>query len=286
MILSIAGSDPSGGAGIQADLKTASRLGCYPCSVITVLTAQNSKGVKGIWKVDKEKIKAQLESVFEDLAPDAIKIGLVDSADSIQVIADTLETNFCQNVVLDPVLKPTLSDSSANEETATALMERLFPLATLVTPNLPELEFFEKLSNRPFEDLCEAYLLKGGHSADDDCIDVLFMREYERYPVGMPSTTFPTLNFNHSSLYNQENILPGPDSEEGRMIGIEFRHKRIPSSNTHGTGCILSSAVACFLAKGLDLPQAVKEAGRFVSEALSKSAKFNLTKGGYGPSLI
>lgn len=286
IFLSIGGSDPGGGAGIQADIKTSDRLGTYPCSVVTSVTAQNSQTVEGVWEIEPERIGIQLKCVLKDLKPAAAKVGLVCSGEAVKVIADILSEYEVPNIVVDPILSPTLSNGSPDEGLMEAMVNYLFPLAELVTPNIPEKESFEKFMGLPFENLCNSFLLKGGHAKGDECVDILFLRDREGQVFSLPSTAFPTLNFNHSSLFNHDSILPEPDEFIPVLKTEEIRHRRISTQNTHGSGCLLSAAIACELAWGEHLAKAVRTGCRFAYNAIKHSANIRLTVGNYGPSLI
>lgn len=245
--LSIAGSDSCGGAGIQADLKTMTMNGVYAMSAVTALTAQNTTGVAGISEVEPEFLKKQIDAVFEDIRPDAVKIGMVSSQELIAVIADRLKAYKADNIVLDPVMIATSGARLINEDAITALREKLLPLALLVTPNIPEAEILAEMSITNESDMIAAaekisktyhcsVLLKGGHSIND------------------------------------ANDLLYADGEYRWFLG-----KRIDNPNTHGTGCTLSSAIAANLAKGYTLPDAVERAKAYISGALA--SMLNLGKG-------
>ena len=236
--LSIAGSDPSGGAGIQADLKTMTMHGVYAMSAVTALTAQNTTGVRGVLECSPEFLALQLDCVFSDIVPDAVKTGMVASAPLIRVIADRLTHYQVQNLVVDPVMVSTSGSRLLEEEALEALREQLLPLATLITPNIPEAEVLSGLSIRDGRGMEEAArvigdacgcagLCKGGH-ASRDADDVLYDRGRLRW----------------------------------------FRGERIDNPNTHGTGCTLSSAIAANLALGLPLEEAVARAKDYLSGAL------------------
>ena len=245
--LTIAGSDCSGGAGIQADLKTMTMNGVYAMSVITALTAQNTMGVRAIQESTPEFLKQQLDSIFEDIYPDAIKIGMVSSGELIRVISDRLKYYNAKNVVVDPVMVAT-SGSSLMENTAVkTLVEELLPISTLVTPNIPEAQVLTGLTIETKEDMIAAakkigneyhcaVLLKGGHSIND-ANDLLYV--------------------------------------DGEVTW--FSGKRIDNPNTHGTGCTLSSAIASNLAKGFTLAESVQKAKEYISGALE--AMLDLGKG-------
>lgn len=245
--LTIAGSDCSGGAGIQADLKTMTMNGVYAMSAITALTAQNTMGVRAIQESTPEFLKQQLDSIFEDIYPDAIKIGMVSSSELIRVIADRLKCYNAKNIVVDPVMVAT-SGSSLMENTAVkTLVEELLPISTLVTPNIPEAMVLTGLTIETKEDMIVAakkigddyhcaVLLKGGHSIND-ANDLLYV--------------------------------------DGEFTW--FSGKRIDNPNTHGTGCTLSSAIASNLAKGFTLSESVQKAKDYISGALE--AMLDLGKG-------
>lgn len=239
--LTIAGSDSSGGAGIQADIKTMTLNGVYAMSVITALTAQNTTGVSGILEVTPAFIEQQLDAVFRDIFPDAVKIGMVSSASSMEVIADKLNEYKPKHIVLDPVMAATSGARLIHEDAVAALKNRLLPLADLLTPNIPEAEILSGLSIRCKEDtiraakqIHEAYgcavLCKGGHSRDD-ADDLLYQEGICRW----------------------------------------FYGKQIHTQNTHGTGCTLSSAIASNLAKCFDLVTAIERAKDYISCALAQS---------------
>ena len=237
--LTIAGSDSSGGAGIQADIKTMTVNGVYATSAITALTAQNTTGVYGILESTPEFLANQLDCIFTDIFPDAVKTGMVSSTALIAVIADKLRQYGARNIVVDPVMVATSGARLISEEAVDALKEKLLPLATLLTPNIPEAEVLSGMTisdpagmERAARAISEQYgcavLCKGGHQISD--ADDLLWRE---------------------------------------GAGIWFRGRRIQNSNTHGTGCTLSSAIASNLAKGYDLDQSVRRAKDYISGALA-----------------
>jgi hydroxymethylpyrimidine/phosphomethylpyrimidine kinase len=254
VVLTIAGSDSSGGAGIQADLKTFAALGVYGASAITALTAQNTKGVSGIHPVPAEFVTAQIDAVFSDLDVGAVKIGMVAHADSIDEIATSLKRWSPRHVVLDPVMVATSGDRLLAAEAVEALRTRLIPLASVITPNLPEAA---ALLDEPIADSeaeiesqgrrllalgCRAVLIKGGHGQGIESID---------YLVSADGTT----------------ALAAP---------------RVATQNTHGTGCSLSSAVAAELANGEDLTNAVRNAKVWISAAIAAADRFSVGHG-HGP---
>ena len=245
--LSIAGSDSSGGAGIQADMKTMSAHGVYAMTAITALTAQNTTGVTGIFEVTPEFLSDQLDAVFTDIFPDAVKIGMVSSAALIRVIARKLTDYRARHIVVDPVMVATSGSKLIQDEAIDTLKHELLPLAELVTPNIPEAEILSGMEIRCPQDMEQAaraisetyrcaVLLKGGHDLND-ANDLL-------YKDGMATW---------------------------------FRGRRIDNPNTHGTGCTLSSAIASNLACGMELEDAVRNAKAYISGALA--AMLNLGKG-------
>lgn len=237
-VLTIAGSDPSGGAGIQADLKTMTAHKVYGMSVITALTAQNTTGVYGILEAGPEFVAQQLDCVFSDIRPDAVKIGMVSSAELVRVIAQKLREYEAQHVVLDPVMVATSGGKLMADGTVQALVEELFPLAEVITPNLPEAECLcghEIQTKAGMEQAAQeiaagcggAVLIKGGHLTDTADDLLLFGGEPHWYSA-----------------------------------------PRVDTKNTHGTGCTLSSAIACNLAMGWDVPQSVERAKAYLTGAL------------------
>ena len=237
--LAIAGSDCSGGAGIQADLKTMTMNGVYAMSAITALTAQNTTGVQGIFEVSPDFLGMQIDSVFADIRPAAVKIGMVSSVELIGTIAEKLKEYQTENIVVDPVMVATSGSSLMKTDAVSALAEKLLPLAAVVTPNIPEAEILSEMKIENEKDMEQAakkigdtygcaVLVKGGHSVND-ANDLLY----------------------HGGAYQW------------------FYGKRIHNPNTHGTGCTLSSAIASNLAKGYGLEDAVRKAKIYISGALS-----------------
>ena len=236
--LSIAGSDPSGGAGIQADIKTMTLNGVYAMSVVTAMTAQSTKGVSAILETDADFLGKELDAVFEDIFPDAVKIGMAASKRIIEKTAEKLSFYNAKNIVADPVMIATSGASLIGREAVFALKEKLLPLADLITPNIPEAEALSgtdinneydmiKAAEKLSRELGCSVLIKGGHRKDS-ADDILFC--------------------------------------DGRVVF--FRGKRIDNPNTHGTGCTLSSAIAANLAKGYPLEKAVERAKEYISGAL------------------
>ena len=253
-VLSIAGSDSGGGAGIQADLKTFSALGCYGMTAITALTAQNTLGVSGIHGVPAEFLKAQIRAVVEDIGVDAVKLGMLHAPEVVEVVAWAIDHYKLDKVVLDPVMVATSGDRLIAAETVQVLVRELFPRAIVVTPNLDEaallighaIEGVDALDDAASELLAlgaRAVLLKGGHLPGNDVVDLLAEADGER---------------------------------------LRLASERIASRNLHGTGCTLSSAIAAHLALGYALPEAVERARGYVVAAMAAGAEVKVGAG-HGP---
>jgi hydroxymethylpyrimidine/phosphomethylpyrimidine kinase len=237
-VLTIAGSDCSGGAGIQADLKTITAHKMYGMSVITALTAQNTTGVYGIEEASPEFVANQIDCIFNDIRPDAVKIGMVSSSKIIEVIAEKLIEYKAENIVIDPVMVSTSGSKLISDEAINTLVTKLMPLATVITPNIPEAEVLCGFKIKDENDMIKAakeisvslkgaVLVKGGHLVND-AIDLLY--------------------------------------EEGNIHW--FKSERINNPNTHGTGCTLSSAIACNLADGKSLAESIENAKAYLTGAL------------------
>lgn len=249
-VLTIAGSDCSGGAGIQADIKTITVHKMYAMSVITALTAQNTTGVYGIEEASKEIVANQIDCVFKDIEPESVKIGMVANKEIIEVISEKLTFYNAKNIVLDPVMVSTSGSKLITDEAINTLIEKLMPISKVITPNTKEAEVLcgfkvecvddmIKAAKKIANNLNIAVLVKGGHLSDD-AIDILY--------------------------------------ENGKIT--YFKSERIDNSNTHGTGCTLSSAIACNLAKGENLENSIKNAKEYLTGAI----KANLDIGeGRGP---
>lgn len=246
-ILTIAGSDCSGGAGIQADLKTISAHKMYGMSVITALTAQNTTGVFGVMDVPPEFVEKQLDAVFTDIFPDAIKIGMVSNAQIIVAIAEKLSQYKAKNIILDPVMISTSGSKLLSDDAINVLIKKLFPLATIITPNIPEAESLSGVTIKNKDDMLfcseilskkytNSILIKGGHL--EDCSDDLLF-------------------------------------ENGKIHW--FHQKKINNPNTHGTGCTLSSAIACNIANGYYMSDSIFKAKQYITGALN--ANLDLGKG-------
>ena len=245
--LSIAGSDSCGGAGIQADIKTMTLNGVYAMSAVTALTAQNTTGVSAILEADADFLEKEINAVFEDIFPDAVKIGMVSSSALIEVIAQRLKFYQAENIVVDPVMAATSGARLINDSAINTLEEKLLPIANIITPNIPETEVLSGMKISDKNDMEKAavsigekfkcaVLVKGGHSIND-ADDILYSNGKITY----------------------------------------FKGKRIDNPNTHGTGCTLSSAIAANLAKGYSLEKSVERAKEYISGALG--AMLDLGKG-------
>ena len=254
--LTIAGSDSCGGAGIQADIKTMSALGVYAASAITAITVQNTKGVYGIQNVEPEIVKGQIEAVMEDIHPDAIKIGMVNDCDTIRAIAETLKKyqESFQHLVIDPVMVSTSGCRLMQEDALDVFITELLPLATLLTPNIPEAEILANRKIENAEDIKAAaaaisklgyryVLIKGGHFDGEEKIDYLF--------------------------------------EDGKQK-TSYRGISVNTRNTHGTGCTLSSAITSYLAREMDMNTAIAMAKTYLSGAILAGKDIKIGEG-HGP---
>lgn len=252
--LTIAGSDSGGGAGIQADIKTFSALGVYGASVITSVTAQNTQGVRGIQAISPEILKGQLDAVFEDMTIDAVKIGMLHNKTAATLVAETIDTYSPAFVILDPVMISTSGNKLLQDDAIEVIVKELFKRVTLVTPNIDEAEFLSGLKIRTEEDMeeaagrllsmgCRAVLMKGGHLQQEKMTDVLYSADQSPLILSVPA---------------------------------------IETGNGHGTGCTLSSAIAAHLALGKTLPEAVKAAKEYITEAI-RAGKEVKTGHGHGP---
>lgn len=254
-VLTIAGSDSGGGAGIQADLKAISANGCFGASVITALTAQNTVGVTAIHPVPVDFVAAQMDAVLSDIGADAVKIGMLFSPELIRTVAAGLKRHDVRTVVLDPVMVAQSGDKLLQDEAIDALKTELIPLATLITPNLPEASVLlgreiatNEDARQAVTDLaafgCSNVLVKGGHLESGDSDDTLYLVDEQRL--------------------------------------ITLRGTRIPTRNNHGTGCTLSSAIAAGLAKGQNVETAVRSAKDYISGAIQAGAEYVIGNG-HGP---
>lgn len=254
-VLTIAGSDSGGGAGIQADIKAISAMGCYAASAITAITVQNTLGVQAVHPVPLDILQGQIEAVLSDIGADAVKIGMLHSAEVVNLVADMLEKYSIANVVLDPVMVSTSGHRLIEEDAVDVIKTRLMPLARVMTPNLPEAEIlagcsisgeedFDAVARRLSDNGAVSVLLKAGHLENDELVDYFY------------------------------------NAEEDSMTRLPSR--RVHTMNTHGTGCTLSSAFAAALAKGEDLTQAAISAKEYISQAIISGADYQIG-GGHGP---
>jgi hydroxymethylpyrimidine/phosphomethylpyrimidine kinase len=254
-VLTIAGSDPSGGAGIQADLKTISACRCYGMSAITAVVVENTVGVEGIYPIPVSFVQEQIKSVLDDIGADAIKIGMLHSPEQIHGVFETLSRYAIRNIVLDPVMVATSGDRLLEKRAIETLQNELMPHVRIITPNIPEAEVLlnEKITCQ--DDLprviqrlsCNgtvSVLLKAGHLIEEELTDVFYNAETNEV--------------------------------------LSFPSKRILTPNTHGTGCTLSSAIAAFLARGFSLNEAVRQAKEYINEAIIHGAEYEIGHG-HGP---
>lgn len=253
--LTIAGSDPSGGAGIQADLKTFSACGCYGMTVITAVVDENTVGVTDVHPIPVPFVAGQIKSVLDDIGSDAIKIGMLHSSELIRSVKNTLIHYRIKNIVLDPVMVATSGDKLLQDEAIETLKNEMIPLVRVITPNIPEAEILtgkkidkqEHLSSIVKDlsfDKTVSVLLKAGHLHDDTLIDIFYNAETDEI--------------------------------------LELESKRIATKNTHGTGCTFSSAIASYLAHGFELNEAVKKAKEYMEKAISAGSRYEIGKG-HGP---
>jgi len=259
-VLTIAGSDSGGGAGIQADLKVITSLGAYGLSVITAITAQNTLGVTAIQDIDLQIIEAQIDAVLSDIGADSVKIGMLASPEIVQLVAKSLRKHSVTRIILDPVLRATSGASLGGDDTAQAMISELFPMASLVTPNLEEaslllgrdiyqVDDFKSAADELLALGPQAVLIKGGH-----------------------------LDVKHAELTD---FLMWRSIEDGLEItqSKEFKHRRIDTENTHGTGCSLSAAIATYLADGHDLAHSVAKAIAYVEAGLEAGRYLSIGEG-------
>ena len=254
-VLTIAGSDSGGGAGIQADIKAISAMGCFAASAITAVTVQNTLGVEGVHPIPLDILRGQIEAVLSDIGADAVKVGMLHSSEVVELVAEMVDKYEIKNLVLDPVMVSTSGHRLIEESAIQTLREVLIPRARVITPNIPEAEILAGVkitSSAQFPEVARtlsmggrvSVLLKAGHLTDE-CVEDLF--------------------------YNAEDdtltLLPS---------------ERIETPNTHGTGCTLSSALAALLAKGYELTDAARGAKEYINEAIVSGARYEIG-GGHGP---
>ncbi len=254
-VLTIAGSDSGGGAGIQADIKAISAMGCFAASAITAVTVQNTVGVQGVHPIPLDVLEGQIDAVLSDIGADAVKIGMLHSAAVVEVVASMIEKYQIRNVVLDPVMVSTSGHRLIEESAIEVLKARLIPLARVITPNIPEAEIlagctidseeqFAQVAQKLSQGGKVSVLLKAGHLTGDDLVDYFFNAET-----------------------GEVTLLPS---------------KRVYSPNTHGTGCTLSSAFAAAIAKGEGLNQAAVSAKKYIEQAIISGAEYEIGEG-HGP---
>jgi hydroxymethylpyrimidine/phosphomethylpyrimidine kinase len=254
-VLTIAGSDSGGGAGIQADIKTISAMGCYAASAITAITVQNTLGVQAVHPVPLDILRGQIDAVLSDIGADAIKIGMLHSSEVVNLVAEMIEKYQLRNIVLDPVMVSTSGHRLIEEDAVEVIKTRLMPLARVITPNVPEAEIlagckiagedeFEAIARRLSDNGNVSVLMKAGHLSGDSLVDYFY------------------------------------NAEDDSMTKLQS--KRVQTRNTHGTGCTLSSAFAASLAKGENLTDAAILAKRYIEQAIISGAEYEIGKG-HGP---
>ena len=254
-VLTIAGSDSGGGAGIQADIKAISALGCFATSAITAVTVQNTLGVEAVHPIPLDILRGQIDAVLSDIGTDAVKIGMLHSAEVVEVVADVLQKYNIRNVVLDPVMVSTSGHRLIEESAIDTLRRVLIPRARVITPNIPEAEILAGVKITANDQLPEvarqlsqggtvSVLLKAGHLTEDRLVDIFYNAE-------------------------QDTITELPSA-------------RVYTPNTHGTGCTLSSALAALLAKGYELTDAARGAKEYINQAIVSGARYEIG-GGHGP---
>lgn len=291
-VLTIAGSDPIGGAGIQADIKTISTFGLYGISVITAITAQNTQGVQSVHPIAPEIVAEQLDSVFTDIMPDCVKLGMLANKDIVEVVAEKLKQYMPKRIVIDPIMASSSGRELLNKEGRRAMVEKLFPLAMVVTPNLPEAQILMEMSGQKgfvkIEkqiEVCsaqflenkgkqnrkkmaeaislffgntvskeQAVLIKGGHMQGQEAEDYLYCISYDN-------------NYDNDNQCNIDSII-AQQMEERKIMEFSFVSPRIDNPNTHGTGCTLSSAIACGLAVGKTVEDSVRLAKEYMTGAI------------------
>lgn len=254
-VLTIAGSDSGGGAGIQADIKAISAMGCYAASAITAITVQNTLGVQAVHPVPLDILRGQIDAVLSDIGADAIKIGMLHSSEVVNLVAEMIEKYQIRNIVLDPVMVSTSGHRLIEEDAVEVIKTRLMPLARVITPNVPEAEIlagckiagedeFEAIARKLSDNGNVSVLMKAGHLSGDSLVDY---------------------------FYNAEDDTI-----------TKLQSKRVQTRNTHGTGCTLSSAFAASLAKGENLTDAAISAKRYIEQAIISGAEYEIGKG-HGP---
>jgi hydroxymethylpyrimidine/phosphomethylpyrimidine kinase len=254
-VLTIAGSDSGGGAGIQADIKAISAMGCYAASAITAITVQNTLGVQAVHPVPLDILRGQIDAVLSDIGADAIKIGMLHSSEVVNLVAEMIEKYQIRNIVLDPVMVSTSGHRLIEEDAVEVIKTRLMPLARVITPNVPEAEIlagckitgeeeFDAIARKLSDNGNVSVLMKAGHLSGDSLVDYFY------------------------------------NAEDDSMTKLQS--KRVQTRNTHGTGCTLSSAFAASLAKGENLTDAAISAKRYIEQAIISGAEYEIGKG-HGP---
>lgn len=254
-VLTIAGSDSGGGAGIQADIKTISACGCYAMSAITAITVQNTTGVSGIHPVPAQTVSEQISAVLDDIGADAVKIGMLHSSEIIKTVKNDLVKHKIKTVILDPVMVAASGDKLLQDEAIETLKNELIPLAMVITPNIPEAEILLGKKIRSPEEMAimakelslnrtVSVMLKGGHLTTNELTDIFYNADDDQI--------------------------------------LEMKSKRVDTQNTHGTGCTLSSAIASFIALGLPLNDAIRKADDYIHKAIKSGAGYTTGKG-HGP---
>lgn len=251
-VLSVAGSDSSGGAGVQADVKTISALGTYAATAITAITVQNTLGVQAVHPVPANVVAGQIKAVMDDLCPQVVKIGMVNDADTVCAIASVLKLYPQVTIIYDPVMVSTSGHRLIAEEAVEVVKAELFPLCSLITPNLREAE---ALVEKPFD------------TPDDMKTQISLLRQWGNYAV--------LLKGGHLKGGEMTDLLLMPDADEP----LAFQSPKVDTPNTHGTGCTLSSAIASLVAQGHSLPEAIRQAKHYVTEAIRQGANVRV---GYG----
>ncbi|MBR2052519.1 MAG: bifunctional hydroxymethylpyrimidine kinase/phosphomethylpyrimidine kinase [Bacteroidales bacterium] len=268
-VLSIAGSDSSGGAGIQADLKTFSALGVYGATAITAITAQNTQGVNSQFALEPQMVYDQIAAVMDDIEPSVVKIGMLSNTAIVEAVAKALHDYRPSFIILDPVIVSSTGHRLLSIEAQETIKERLIPIADLLTPNIPEMKALTDSSLSSLEEKKEAaqqlfnlgakaILLKGGHEEGEVKTDVLFLSHRVTETTSSVSLSMSASESLSMSVYSSETVV---------------------TNNTHGTGCTLSSAIAAFIARGLSLEDAISEAKNYVTEAIRAGADIKIGKG-------
>ncbi len=276
-VLSIAGSDSSGGAGIQADLKTFSALGVYGATAITAITAQNTQGVNSQFALDPQLVYEQIATVMDDIEPSVVKIGMLSNKEIVDVVAQALHDYKPRFIVLDPVIVSSTGHRLLSIEAQETIKEKLVPIADLITPNIPEMKVLTNSNFSSLEDKkkaaqqlialgAKAILLKGGHEEGEVKTDVLFVSQ-------QTTDNGQQVETHRRHKNNKQDVV---DTSVKMLL---FSSTTIETKNTHGTGCTLSSAIAAFIARGLTLEDSISEAKNYVTEAIRAGADINIGKG-------